>query len=141
MVDARFMRKDGSCFDGHLKIKVLDPSDPMKKYVATISDISWRKQAEQERIYREKLEGVLEMAGAACHELNQPLMAILAKSEMLMSDLGEGTPPYEQARFIKDQAARMGELTRKIRNIRKYKTMAYVRDSRIIDIHKASEDE
>lgn len=139
MLDAQFRRADGSVFDGHLKINVLDPNAPMKKSVATISDISWRKQAEQERIHREKLEGVLEMAGATCHELNQPLMAILGKSDSLLEGMEQGHPYYERIKTIRDQIIRMGELTNKIRNIRKYKTMEYFEESKIIDIHKASE--
>lgn len=45
--DAMFMRKDGSIFDGHIKISAPDPKSPTKKAVATISDISTRKQAER----------------------------------------------------------------------------------------------
>jgi PAS domain S-box-containing protein len=46
--DAQLKRKDGSIFDGCIMISFLDPSNPMKRAVATISDISWRKQAEVE---------------------------------------------------------------------------------------------
>ena len=44
--DAEFKRKDDSIFDGHVRISCSYPSNPMKKAVAVISDISWRKQAE-----------------------------------------------------------------------------------------------
>lgn len=47
-VDAKLMRKDGSVFDGHLKMKALDPSDLRKGIISAISDISDRKRAEQE---------------------------------------------------------------------------------------------
>ncbi|MBN1455763.1 MAG: PAS domain S-box protein [Methanomicrobia archaeon] len=45
--DAKFKRKDGSLFDGFVKLSLFDPSEPRKGAVATISDISWRKQAEE----------------------------------------------------------------------------------------------
>ena len=35
-----------------------------------------RRQLEEERLQRERLQGVIEMAGAACHELNQPLQVL-----------------------------------------------------------------
>ncbi len=35
---------------------------------------------------REKLQGLLEMAGAVCHELNQPLQVVSGFSEMLLMD-------------------------------------------------------
>ena len=44
--DAKFKRKDGSVFYGHIKISPLDPKNPMKRAIAAISDISWRKEAE-----------------------------------------------------------------------------------------------
>ena len=43
--------------------------------MASFLGITENKRAEEERLTRKKLEGVLEMAGAACHELNQPLMS------------------------------------------------------------------
>jgi len=45
--DAKFKRKDGSLFEGHIMISFLDSSNPIKGAVATISDISWRKQTER----------------------------------------------------------------------------------------------
>ncbi|MDI6811364.1 MAG: PAS domain S-box protein [archaeon] len=45
--DAKLKRKDGSIFDGHIIMSFLDPSNPIKGAVATISDISWRKEAEE----------------------------------------------------------------------------------------------
>ncbi|MFH1112969.1 MAG: PAS domain S-box protein [Pseudomonadota bacterium] len=45
--DALFARKDGSIFHGHIKISAPDPATPTKRTVATISDISIRKQAEE----------------------------------------------------------------------------------------------
>jgi PAS domain S-box-containing protein len=46
--DAQLKRKDGSIFYGSIMISSLDLSNPMGKAIATISDISWRKQAEME---------------------------------------------------------------------------------------------
>jgi PAS domain S-box-containing protein len=46
-IDAKFKRKDGSIFDGHLKISFLVSSEPMERNIVTISDITWRKQAEK----------------------------------------------------------------------------------------------
>ena len=40
-------------------------------------DITDRMQAQNELLQREKIQGVLEIAGAVCHEMNQPMMAII----------------------------------------------------------------
>jgi PAS domain S-box-containing protein len=47
-VDAKLKRRDGSIFDGYITMSFLDPSDPTKGAVATISDITRRKQAEEQ---------------------------------------------------------------------------------------------
>lgn len=45
--DTKFRRKDGSVFDAHVKIKALDPLDPATGAISAISDISFRKRAEE----------------------------------------------------------------------------------------------
>ena len=45
--DAKLRRKDGTLFDGHIVMSFLDPKNPRKGAVATITDITWRKEAEQ----------------------------------------------------------------------------------------------
>jgi PAS domain S-box-containing protein len=55
-------------------------------------DVTERKRADEERMHREKLQAVLELAGAVCHELNQPIQAILGHSELLLMDLPKTVP-------------------------------------------------
>ncbi|MFC1555253.1 PAS domain S-box protein, partial [candidate division KSB1 bacterium] len=57
------------------------------KFVGLMRDISVRKTAETEKLQKEKFQGVLELAGAACHELNQPLQAILGFAQMLSMNI------------------------------------------------------
>ncbi len=87
---------------------------------------------------REKLQGVLEMAGAVCHELNQPLQSVSGFSEMLLMDLEKTDPKYETLRTIKKEIDRIGELTRRIMKITRYQAKPYLK-GRIVDIHQASE--
>jgi signal transduction histidine kinase len=102
--------------------------------VVNLRDITDRKLAEAERLKREKLQGVLEMAGAACHELNQPLQATYYLLEEL---LDETQSSY--VRKTKQQLDIIRAIIRKIENITIYKTMDYVKGERIVDIEKASE--
>ena len=132
-----FKRKDGSNFIGHVKMSCQDPSNPMAKAIFTVSDISWRKQAEAERLEREKLEGILELAGAVCHELNQPLQSISGYSELLLMDMDDSHPLYARIAKIKQQVNRMGEITSKLMGIATYETKDYL-SGKIIDIDKAA---
>lgn len=45
-VDGKFRRSNGEVFDGELRVAPLEWKKGVQKFVATLSDISWRKQAE-----------------------------------------------------------------------------------------------
>jgi PAS domain S-box-containing protein len=45
--DAKLRRRDGTLFDGHIIMSFLDPENHRKGAVATITDITWRKESEQ----------------------------------------------------------------------------------------------
>jgi PAS domain S-box-containing protein len=100
-------------------------------------DASERKQAERERIQREKLQSVIEVAGAICHEMNQPMQAILGRSELLLMDISEDDAQYAYIKTIKEQIDRMGKITKKLMTLTKYETKDYLK-GKIIDIDKAS---
>ncbi|OQX26425.1 MAG: hypothetical protein BWK80_10500 [Desulfobacteraceae bacterium IS3] len=86
----------------------------------------------------EKLEGVLEMAGAICHELNQPMQSVMGFSQLLLDDIPEDHPKYEYIRIIKEQIDKMGKITKKLMRITRYETLDYIEDTKIIDINRAS---
>ncbi len=96
-------------------------------------------QLQQESRERERLQGVLEMAGAVCHELNQPLQSALGYSEILLMDLSEKDPNYEALKKVKAEIDRAGELTRKIMNITTYRVKDYMAGkTKIVDIEMSS---
>ena len=89
---------------------------------------------------REKLQGVLEMAGAVCHELNQPLQYVSGFAELLLMDLESKDPIlfYKRMKNLKDGIERIGELTRKIMKITRYESKPYLNRGKIIDIEESS---
>lgn len=138
--DAAFKRKDGTLFQGHLKISVSDPSIAPVRTVFSISDISWRKKAEQEQMEREKLLGVLEMAGAVCHEINQPLqIALIEYSELLETPAAQDV--RSQLGNLKHQLDTIGSILHKLMRVTRYKTRDYIKGKKIIDIDRASSRE
>ena len=74
------------------------------------------------------------MAGAVCHELNQPLMAISGYSELLMMNLNPAHPHYEKLCKIHNQIRKTGEITRKLMSITKYETRPYTDRERIFNL-------
>lgn len=87
---------------------------------------------------REKLQGVLEMAGAVCHELNQPLQVVTGFSEILLQKIDAGDPNYTALMNIQAGIDRVGELTHRIMRITHYQSKQYLR-RRIVDIDQASQ--
>ncbi len=101
-------------------------------------DITDRKQEEEERLRLEKLQGVLEMAGAICHEMNQPMQIISGLSELLTMSVSENDPVKEKIKIINEQVGRMAAITKKLMTIEDYETQDYAGVSRIVDINKSS---
>jgi PAS domain S-box-containing protein len=132
-------RKDGTVFNGYISQSfITDNSGNARALAGVVHDLTAFKRAEEERCRREKMQGVLEMAGAACHELNQPLQAISGYSELLLMDVEEEHPIHTMLNEIKKEIDRMGTITRKLNNITHYETIEYSEGTTIIDIDKAS---
>ena len=89
-------------------------------------------------VQKEKLQGVLETAGAVCHEMNQPLQTILGYTELALAAITPDNPAFSYWTRISQQIDRMAEITRKLQGITSYETMDYHGSTKIIDIHKAS---
>ncbi len=107
--------------------------------VAVLADLTEKNRAAQDRLHKERLQGVLETAGAVCHEFNQPLQAISGYADIMKAKMAaaDGGRPY----LIKigEQIGRMREITLRLQRITRYETMEYADKSKIIDIRKASD--
>lgn len=114
-----------------------NPEGDIVGIVVNVKDITDRKKAEEEKLSREKFQGVLETAGAVCHELNQPLQVISLSSGLLLMDLAEDNPLYANIKRINRQVDRMGDITGKLITITRYETKDYLK-GKIVDIDKAS---
>jgi CheY-like chemotaxis protein len=86
----------------------------------------------------EKLEGVMQMAGAVAHELSQPLTALMGLADLALMRMDASDQNYRHIAQIVELAQRLGDLVKKIGSIMKYETMDYVGHTKIVDIDKAS---
>jgi len=133
--DFDLKRKDGSLFKAHIILSRSILENNKENIIATFTDISLRDIAQKEKIEKEKLQGVLEMAGAICHEINQPLQAILGYCALF--DL-PGLITAKELNQIREQATRIGEITKRLAMITRYKTIPYPGDTKIVDIWGSS---
>jgi PAS domain S-box-containing protein len=132
-LEAGFRMKTGEIRTVLWSAEVIDYGEE-RCLLAVTRDITHRKRMEKEQLHREKLQGVLEMAGATCHELNQPLQIIYC----LLDRLIEENPENQTLKELEKQIFRMKTITDKVNRITSYETKDYVRGSKIIDIDKAS---
>jgi signal transduction histidine kinase len=103
-----------------------------------IEDITKIKKQELIEREKEKLSAVIQTAGAVCHEMNQPIMAIMGFAELLQEDLQENNVQKKNLKEIKKQVGRLGSITNKLMTITRYKTKGYL-SAEIIDIDAASD--
>ena len=95
-------------------------------------------QAQEQILAQERQAIVAELAGAAAHELNQPLTSVMGYAELLKRRLERETPAYAAAEVIFSEAERMAEIVRKIGKITRYETKSYVGRARILDLDRSA---
>jgi PAS domain S-box-containing protein len=104
--------------------------------------------AQQKLQLSEKQALVAELAGAAAHELNQPLTSIMGYAQLIQrqvppsgADSEPQPPPHLRAvAVILAEAERMAGIVKKIGKITKYETTDYVGSARIFDLDRAAAD-
>jgi PAS domain S-box-containing protein len=113
--------------------------------VGMFSDIRERIQLEerlaqfQHRVaLSEKQVIAAELAGAAAHELNQPLTAIQGYAELLQRKAEADSAIGRGAAVILRESERMAEIVRKIGKIARYETKQYVGGTSILDLDRAT---
>lgn len=106
--------------------------------VGVMLDLTERNRAARDRMQKEKLQGVLETAGAVCHEFNQPLQVLTGYVQLALEISSNGSSSLDLVDKISAQVERMARITDKLQGITRYETMNYADHTRIIDINKAS---
>lgn len=139
-VEYRFQHPEGYARWMHDRWIVIRDSDGQPLAIeGFIRDTTDRNQIEEELREKEKLQTVLEMAGAVCHELNNPMQVILTGCKrLLLNSLNNNKPNQELYIHIEESIDQMAKITSNLKNITKYETKDYVAGKKIIDIKEAS---
>lgn len=115
-----------------------DPAEPLKVSVSLKNGqaavMSVRAEADREVIVgeirpvspgevseAEKLEGVIQMARALGHDLNQPLTVIMGQAEIMTLRLKDNPDAVSRLAKVISEAERMEQLTRKLSRIVRFK--------------------
>jgi signal transduction histidine kinase len=95
--------------------------------------------AQEKLLITEKQAVVAELAGAAAHELNQPLTSVMLYLEMMLRRMTPDDVNHRAVGALSREAARMAEIVKKIGRITRYETKPYVGSASILDLEKSSE--
>ncbi|MFZ7126585.1 MAG: PAS domain S-box protein [Desulfobacterales bacterium] len=120
---------------------VMDGGGKSAGSVGVMLDLTEKNRAARDRIEKEKFQGVLEIAGGVCHELNQPLQALSGYTELLQMEAGSNSKLTGLTDQILAQVERLAGITAKLQNLTRYQTLNYGNRARIIDIHRSAETE
>jgi PAS domain S-box-containing protein len=87
---------------------------------------------------QEKQAAIAQLAGAAAHELNQPLTSILASAELLARHIAGDDAAVRRVSTITSEAERMAEIVKRIGRITRFETMEYVGSAEILDLERSA---
>jgi PAS domain S-box-containing protein len=95
-------------------------------------------EAQEELRAREKQAIIAELAGAAAHELNQPLTSVIGYTEIIQRRIQDPAAVKSAVEVILAEAERMADIVRKIGKITRYETKSYVGAAKILDLDRSS---
>jgi PAS domain S-box-containing protein len=96
--------------------------------------------AQQKLQLSEKQALVAELAGAAAHELNQPLTSIMGYAQLIQRQSDKDAAHLRAVGVIMSEAERMAGIVKKIGRITKYETTDYVGSAKMLDLDRAAPD-
>ncbi len=94
--------------------------------------------AQQKLQLSEKQALVAELAGAAAHELNQPLTSIMGYAQLIERQSAKDAAHLRAVGVILSESERMAGIVKKIGKITKYETTDYVGSARMLDLDRAA---
>jgi PAS domain S-box-containing protein len=96
-------------------------------------------EAQEKLIEGEKRTAMMEVAGAAAHELNQPLTSVMTTLAMLHRIVdGADEKTRRLVKTLEGEAERMASIIRRLSKLTEYTTTSYVGEARIIDLERAA---
>ena len=120
---------------------ILSEQDIARSLTRIAHEVAERERMEEALLESERIRVLAETAGAAAHEINQPLMVIMGLVQLLQKQQRGAVPPPSDLETIYKQAERIEEIVKKMGAARQYAATDYVGETRIIDFDEASKVE
>ncbi len=107
--------------------------------VEIFRDIAGKIEKERLTVEKKQLEAVVALAGAAAHELRQPLQAIVALLSLMKNELPDDSMIGRYFGDIEKNCYRINNIIKKMGAITDYKVKDYAGNIKILDIDKSSD--
>ncbi len=125
------------------KAVVTDEQGAGAGIVGVMLDVSARRQLVEQNLANEKMRAAMQTAGAASHELNQPLQVISGLAELCALEPGLTDQARQYLDAIQLAAMRSAETLRKLDRLKVFRTKEYepTTASEILDLEESSKDD
>ena len=112
-MDLAGRRKDASEFPVEVSLSHIDTPEGLFA-IAFVSDISQRKQLEEQLVHAQKMEAVGRLAGGVAHDFNNMLTVISGYNRMILDELSQLDPLRGNAEEVLKAADRAAALTNQL---------------------------
>jgi PAS domain S-box-containing protein len=141
--------KTGEVVPVNMTASILYENEQEAATVGVLSDLRERlamerrlmaaqKEAQQQLEMQERQAMVAQLAGAAAHELNQPLTSIIGYGQLIERQSEADAPHLRALQIILREASRMADIVRQIGRIVRYETKQYVGSASIMDLERSA---
>ncbi len=120
-IETRWVRKDGSEFDCHIRYALIEPEKKDSIVLAIVDDITERKKADQEKEklraqlnQAQKMESIGILAGGIAHDFNNILTSIIGNADLILMDIDKNSDIYKDIEEIRKAGQRAATLTRQL---------------------------
>lgn len=107
----RFINRQGSVLNLYISIAVIPET---KVSVASLIDLTERKQLETQLISAQKMDSIGRLAGGVAHDFNNMLSVIIGNTEMTINQVEPSSPVHKLLQDILNAATRSADLTRQL---------------------------
>jgi DNA-binding response OmpR family regulator len=97
-----------------------------------------RHRLQMEHDEAARLRVLYETAGAAAHEINQPLTTVVGYADLILEGLSENHFFRPELMKIREAGLTIQEIVKQMQNIKKYATKPYLAGIEIVDLKAAS---
>jgi PAS domain S-box-containing protein len=95
-------------------------------------------EARVRELEMEQQQAIVALAGAAAHELNQPLTSIMGYAQLVQRQSDPDASHLRALNIILRESSRMADIVRQIGRITRYETKQYVGSASIMDLERSA---